>query len=248
MNEKDTTLIERYLAGELAGEALTDFQRRLKEEEVLAAELALYQEVNIRLAAMQKEELKAEWKTFLTENAPPEARTRRLRPLYMLSAIAAAGLLLLGIYWALLRDTPAPLLADSYWQQTADFTYQGAERSTTLPPAESQALQDAYAKFSEKDYANAHSILATIPTPTSESALLSGACHYYLEDYAKAQAAFQQILDTPDFSSKDEARWYLALTMLKQENASAAKGLLEEIVAKQSWNHAPAKELLDKLK
>ena len=247
MDEKDTTLIERYLAQELAGEALADFRRRLKSEEALAAELALYEEVDMRLAAMQKEAIKTEWKAFLDENAPSTAASKKLRPLYMLSAMAAAVLLLFGIYWTLLRSTPGPLLADNYWQQTADFSYQGTERSTADSPAKNQALKKAYENFNKKDYAGAKEILATLSTPTSEMLLLTGACAYYLEDYAEAKATFQQILDTPAYLSKDEASWYLALTHLKQGEVAPAKALLETIVMQQSWNHDLAGELLEEL-
>ena len=246
MEERNTIEIESYLDGSLEGPARQAFEARLKAEPELAAQLALHQEVELRLEDFHKEEMKAEWKQFLDENAEKkEAKVVRF-PMRVIG-IAASVLVLLGATWWFLRPASTDVLADQYWNQTASFSYTDAVRSTDPSEADEKLLEKAFQQYNQADYNGTLNSLSSLGVKTESAILLEGAAQFQSNNLPAASTAFRSILDDPSTLSKDEAKWYLALIYLKQKNKAAAQKLLEEIVAAKSWNFKSAEELLAKL-
>ena len=245
MNEKDSRLIEAYLEGALQGEELKAFEARLQIEEELNTELELLQEVNRRLKTHHKENLTAEWRTFLTENVPLQQSGRRFRLSFKVVGVAASILLLIAVFWWF-RQPPSPaVLADNYWEELDSFWETGFVR--TSGQVEEQQLQLAYIKFKEEDYSGALTILSEQPEPTNNGLLLLGACYYLQRNYTGAAEAFQRILNDPKYIDQDEASWYLTLTKLQQGEIESAKELLTGIIENGQWEAELARELLKKL-
>jgi tetratricopeptide (TPR) repeat protein len=247
MNDQDLQLIEAYLDGSLQGAGRKEFEQRLQQEEALANQLALHREVDLRLEAMQKEQLTADWKAHLEEHKASGTGGKSARLPYRSLAIAATVLVLIAAAWWVFRPVSSAVLADNYWDQSAQFAYTDIDRSTDPNTPDANTVRQAYKQFQSGDFALTVQTIQSISQPTDELLLLQGAAHFKLGNYQAAQTSFQSVLDQPQSLVKDEARWYLALVLLKNNDKKAATALLQEIVAKQSWNVDRAIELLDQI-
>jgi hypothetical protein len=247
MNDQDLQLIEAYLDGSLQGADRKQFEQRLQQEEALAGQLALHREVDLRLEAMQKEQLTSDWKAHLEEHKTSGSGGKTARLPYRSLAIAATVLVLIAAAWWVFRPVSAAVMADNYWDQSAQFVYTDIDRSTDPNAPDEGMVRQAYQQFQAGDFALTLQTIQTFPQTTDELLLLQGAAHFKLKNYPSAQTSFQSVLDQPQSLVKDEARWYLALVLLKNNNTTNAIALLQEIVARQSWNAEKAADLLEKL-
>ena len=101
MNDKDKNLIEKYIDGELEGEALTLFEKRLKTDKSLAKE---YNErikfAKLWLDAENYSTAKAEISHILHQNDINFFRSNR----YLIFSIAASIIILFGVYFLMVHD------------------------------------------------------------------------------------------------------------------------------------------------
>ncbi len=248
IDDKDILLIEEYLDGHLKGDSLQLFENRLTAEPKLAKELNTYREVNIQLEATLKANKKAEWSEILqqTDTTVREPKVRQLptsrrRPLYYIASAAAAILLLATFFFLMPQSNSA--LADQYWGESSAFFSTLTERGNSS----ADDREVAFKHFQAKQYQQTLNILNNLGQLTEEDRLLQGACYFNLQQYNQSATTFQQLLDDPAVLSKDEARWCLALSYLKQDKTTPAKQLLEQIIEQQAWNWKPATSLLKSL-
>jgi len=101
MNDKDKNLIEKYIDGELEGEALTLFEKRLKTDKSLAKE---YNErikiAKLWLDAEGYRATKAEISNVLSNSEINFFRSNR----YLIFSIAASIIILFGVYFLMVHD------------------------------------------------------------------------------------------------------------------------------------------------
>jgi hypothetical protein len=93
----DDTLIDLYLKGKLAGEALVDFQQRMKNDPDFASEVSLQSDILKGIRAAGRKELKAQLAS-ITMQPGEVVRTKRL-PRTLIVAIAASVLVVVGFSW-----------------------------------------------------------------------------------------------------------------------------------------------------
>jgi hypothetical protein len=101
MNDNDKNLIEKYIDGELKGEALTLFEKRLKTDKSLAKE---YKQ-RIRVAKLWVDAdnyrtTKAEISNVLHKSEMNFFRSNR----YLIFSIAASIIILVGVYFLMVHD------------------------------------------------------------------------------------------------------------------------------------------------
>lgn len=258
-DEKDFILIEEYLDGVLEGDALSAFERRLREEPELSAELALYKEMNERLIEnSEKQTLRKEWTSIIKESEAasddvpstnePNKETAKIRTLsFYLSRLAVAILLGFIIYVIWPKSVSDEQLALNYWEQTVTFDFTSVDRSTALESTYLAKLKALYSAYENNDYQNVVELSKTISPRSEEVQLLEGAAAFYLAQYQNAIGNFNQILSDATSTSKDEAMWYLALTYLKSGDRSNALSTLNTIITQNSWKAKEAQELYDKI-
>ncbi|MEN0004337.1 MAG: hypothetical protein AAF798_09345 [Bacteroidota bacterium] len=247
MDESDLQLIEDYLNGDLKNQALNDFEQRLQTDKALAEELQLHRKVEYWLKKQHKEQLQQEWKTLIKQQEPLPAQKIRTLTVVKWAAGLAASLLIGMAFLSWFNSSPSPAtLADAYWKQSANFTYKGTERSTSLSPTE-KALSDAYLAYKNKYYRSSLDLLEKITPLSDQEKLLQGANYFALQQFDTAVETFEAILQDPNSYTKDQARWYLALSLLALEQTEKAKPILQKIVNEESWQAEKAQELLNDL-
>ena len=72
----------------------------------------------------------------------------------------------------------------------------------------------------------------------------AGMCHFYLKDYSKAIAQFNNVLTKGSGMYYDDAEWYKTQSLLKQNNTDAAIQMLKLIASKNGKYKKEAQKLL----
>ncbi|MCC6463574.1 MAG: tetratricopeptide repeat protein [Saprospiraceae bacterium] len=237
--------IDDYLDGALSAADHTAFEAQLASDAALATALAQVREARLRLrqawtdeaddAALRNTLRAAATSYFKSQPAIRPASIRR-----RLWWAIAATLSLLAIAWWNLR-TPAP---ERIYARYRHFP----EAAFTLRAGAPQSLPAAESAFNQKDYAGAlASLQAYLSTdPANLDALFfSGLCQLELRQYAAARSVFQQLQNSPNAWS-DEARWYTALSHLREGNRPACAALLRQIPP-DAAHTAEARQLLNDL-
>ncbi len=125
-----------------------------------------------------------------------------------------------------------------------------SRRSDT--PAPDIMLLEAMSYYKNKDFQNASVLFAHLiendTTGNQAFYLYMGISLLGNDDLQQASATFENIAGDPENEFYDQARWYLALTLLEEGKHQEAGKILEQIVRNKSYNHKKAKKLLRKMK
>lgn len=252
MENKDL-LIEQYLDGALTGAALEAFQRELQTDESLQLTVALHRQGRALLGekGIPKEDaflqiLSAHTAKHFAPEAPKEAgqpgsnaQRRRMVALRRFS-IAAMGLLVLfaGLKWYAARYYQTPAMLARY--------YAPAPTPATLS-GNVYKLQEAYAAYRNKQYEAALQGFEAVPATDpqyAEALLFSGYAYYESGQYARAIAAFGQVVQTGDVRFVHNAEWHRLLAAIAENpQGEEAKSYLKQI--KSNTNHPFHKEAGD---
>ena len=242
------TRIEDYLDGTLNAAERADFEAAARADPALAEALSLAREVRERLARQWGQEgeeaaLRRTLKDLGKQHfgggkarSPSPLRSTRTR---WWMAAAAAVALVVWLSW--------PPGADALYERYRIFP----EAAFALKSSNASAAQnlDAAAKsFNAKDFAPALSALNVHLNATPddlEARFFAGLCQLELGQFAASEATFRQII-FPENVWSGEARWYLALTYLREKKSEQCKEILGQIPSGGA-HHAEAQELLKKL-
>ena len=238
MENKDI-LIEQYLDGALTGAALEAFQRELQTDEALQLTVALHRQGRALLGekGIPKEDaflqmLSAQTAKHFAAEAPKEGNktglnTQRRRVVALRRfSIAAMGLLVLfaGLKWYAARYYQTPAMLARY--------YAPAPTPATLS-GNVYKLQDAYAAYRNKQYDVALQGFGAVPAGDpqyAEALLFSGYAYYESGQYARAVAAFEQVVQTGDVRFVHNAEWHRLLAAIAENpNSDRAKAYLKAI-------------------
>lgn len=230
-------LIQKHLHGELSAEESSEFERLVNSDEEFRAEL----EVQSVYYADRSSALKKELQSY----KPKVDKSPFRRGVLIL--LAAIGLFIVGYvankfffvddkndhihmaqkFLSDKHDAPAVLMGEQteeeIWMQSIDLYNKAKYKQAGI------------------------SFLEASKTGKSDQALLYAALSYLYSD------PNLQFMATPIFKSLikknsvyiEEAKWYLALIYIKEEEASKSQELLKEIINDKSWNHSKAQKLID---
>ena len=249
--------IDAYLSGDMSGDDKKAFEQQLKEDKTLAAEVKLFQ--NIDEAISDESALDFQRMTnalgdefFNAEKKEQPTPVRRLTFYRSPLAIAASVLLVVGLgltWWWLggkgSMDDNA--LFAAYYEP---YTFQETVRGSDEPISNFDAATKA---FNANDYENAETFfMAHLEEVPNDVRASFGLGLLYLNQsmpaLKKANNQFQDVIDDGKSLLVDKAKWYLALSCIKQGNRNAARPWLLEL--SQSNNKQLAKqasELLEAL-
>jgi len=266
--------IENFLNQEMDAADLAAFEKEMAADKDLAAEIDFHADVIKgiegaapldfrKMVGNVHEEMKTEGFFSDTEtdevvenNTQQEATVRNIS-LFRRLAIAASFALVLTAGWFLLNqpnNTPEQLFADNFTihQDVLSMEVEDrlAETGFGTNKVTLNELQKGINAYNEQDYNIAISTFNNFEGIAPEDALINYAKFYKAiallktEQVSTAQEVLERIIEQPAFPLIDDAKWYLALIYLKQDNKQGATFLLRTLSLSDAYKER-AMKLLD---
>lgn len=257
-NIHDMELIEKFLDGKMTMEEQVLFEKKKTQNEefkTLLTDMDMLLEGVKRSAAKTSKEEKLERLKFFGEIMDMEAHAidedkfdeKKIIPLYrkpwLLAAAASVALLItVGIVWMQGRPPQHERLYAAYFQP---FDSPGS--GLTRGSSDENIKTKAYDAYDNGRYADAiplfNEVLKQVDDPISH--LCMGNAQLEAGQFAEAEHTFNHMLEKHS-DLVTQAKWYLALTYLKQAKMERAKATLWEI-SKSSTYGEKANKLLKEL-
>ena len=253
----DIQQIEKFLDGKMSTEEKREFENKLSTEQSLKAMMTdmnlLVEGIKMSAAQTSMEE-KSDRLKFFTEindiekdafeiQAPETKVVPMYRKPWALSA-AASILLLVTLTFYLMRDqTPINEQLYTAYFEPFDSPGSGLTRGTN----EVTIKNEAYQAYDNGNYKVAAQLFEQIINEKEDAIAQLCLGNAYLEqnDIAKAEKIFTDML-TKHSELITQAKWYLALTYLKENKLERAKAILWQI-SKSSTYGEKSQKLLKEL-
>lgn len=242
MNAFDHELVERYLAGQLSGDELREFENRLVEDADLRKGLEQYREVQdvLQRDLHPDERQQAFFNTlqhFRESGSEQSARRKQIIPRYVISAAAMAAII-------------AGILFLSPWQKDLYHQYVSIEMVSPAERGDNQndVLAQAAELFNDKEFAAAVPLLgqALAQDPGNAYArYYRGIALLEANQVAEARTDLQQVSGGSSLFKYD-AMFFMALTYLKQKDYTNTRLWLQKI-PEVAGNYEKAQKLLHDL-
>jgi pentatricopeptide repeat protein len=253
----DIQRIEKFLEGKMSEEEKKEFENKLNLDQSLNAMMTdvnlLVEGIKMSAAQTSKEEKSDRLKFFAEINdiekhafeiPEPEARVVPMyRKPWVLSA-AASVMLLVTLTFYLMRDqTPINEQLYAAYFEPFDSPGSGLTRGTN----EVTIKTEAYQAYDNGNYKVAAQLFEQIISEKEDAIaqLCLGNAYLKQNDFVKAEKIFTEML-TKHSELLTQAKWYLALTYLKENKLERAKAILWQI-SKSSTYGEKAQKLLKKL-
>ncbi len=246
MKEEKYIVFDKYLTNELTQAALTSFEEKLQSDANFKQEFEIYKALNSSLSSKfenEEEEKKLRdtlsnlGKTYLTEEKANKKKGKVISLInYKQLMVAASIALLIGFF--IFKDGN-PVYNDFSNHTPLELVVRGENNTATTKAEEA---------FNSKNYKEAFkqlSILANKNPNDTEIQLYKGISLLELNEYAKAEAIFNKI-SSGNSSFSNTAKWYKALSFLKQGKLEKCKKALKTI-PESAEEYKQAKKLLRKL-
>lgn len=263
MNMKEK--INQYLAGDLEGKELEQFEAILASDSQLQAEVdrkdklledsiresvQRYELENMMWAIHEKVQ-KEKANERKEASAPPQKPKRNLIK-WGIAAIVVIILLLLAYFLAPKASPPPsnPEQIYAQWENTipTEFTLTNMGGANSLE----QKKADAEAAFNQKDYSEAKTIFNQILQDTLIEQIIfgKGLCELHLGNYEAAIQDFEKI-EASNVVFKTQAIWFKGLAYLKNGETDACRAVMENLVNNNSASPKEkenAQKLLEQLR
>jgi tetratricopeptide (TPR) repeat protein len=154
--------------------------------------------------------------------------------------------------------TTDELFDKNYTTPKALVTREGYRSNSSAPNAEEIIKQkasyyEAIEAYSNEAYASTILLfeehLKLAPDNRKNVALYLGIAYLKTNQFAEAQDELQFLLEYGSNKKKQDAEWYLVLTLLKQKQVEKAKDIIDQILNKNSTSpyQEKAKDLLEEI-
>lgn len=225
LSEQEIQEIERYHAGQLTGEALQTFEKRLKTDVEFAQEVDTFRGLDLMFKAGRRDELRSQVKASSKRVKQQDGLQKR--NLWM--AVAAIVLVTIGVSWFFAgRTTTGPSLYQTHYSQ---YEIGGPDRTDGAPITDYSLAWDAYLKG---DYPAALTFFENVPTTDTaywQIQVYRGCCLYHQKQYAAGMKVFEDMRADKNNGYWDVATWYIALGALATEDPTLAIARLQELKA-----------------
>ncbi|WP_291284928.1 tetratricopeptide repeat protein [Flavobacterium sp.] len=240
MNEERYILFDQYLQEEMTAEEQDRFEKQLSEDHELASEFETFKEVQSQLRnKLGHEEEREAFTANLAQISEKhfnanKPKVVRMRPWYF--AAAASIIILFGLFFFDYNGTPE--FEDFNHPETASFVERGDTDET---------LKQAEKAFNEGKYVLAIPFFEELlsENKTAEMQYFYGISLLEEDHYKPAEAIFNE-LKSGTSVYKEKAKWYLALSKLKQKDYKGCREILQTI-SQDYENYDDVQELLDDL-
>lgn len=238
---------EAFLKGKLSKENNALFLDRLKKGDEFAKNLTMEKEIVDAIKYQENILLREQLDKIHKKVIPAHSIGGKRMFLNLLAAAIFIGVLVTtGIFMNNNMGSSHQDLANSYFEPY-DFTV--VQRSA-IGEDEKQFL--LFEKYQKKNYAECIPLFNELLSSNPEDNDLKlglGISHFKLDETASAHQQFDEIINDRDPFLQDKAKWYKALTFLKESKIVEAKKLLVILKQNPSNDHyKDAKTLLEELK
>ena len=243
-NNRDRELIVGHLDGTLSAQDQVEISYRLREEPGLQKLLAEYEAVvrGIRLAHMRD---KLQQLRTLEASLPP-VNGRQIELRVWMPLAAAAMLIVAAGLWFIIPSQSPNTYQDLYtaYFEPFDSPGSGLTRSTDN---EKNLKARAYLAYDAKDYAEASRLFLDLQKEKDDPIvdLCLGSALLAQDKPEEAEKVFTHFLENHD-DLLTQAKWYLALALLRQGKIERTKATLWEVSTSSNYGEE-ARELLKKL-
>lgn len=248
-NKYESENIGTYLKGELSGDSLKEFERKLQYDKSLQEEVELEKNAQALTKVFGRSHLKARLNDF---EEMPQQKVRIVPLLRKITSIAAAILLITLAGYVVLDFEKKPLKTEAIFEEYFEpYRAPISIRSSTTNA--NQLWTSASEQYALKNFeAAAHSFGEYLKITDSASYL----AHFYLGASLLAQknpkpavaiAAFSKVLEN-DNDYQQQAKWHIGLAYLKLGERDAAIAIFEEISESKSYKQEAANKIIKALK
>jgi len=243
MEDQDYILFDQYLQGELSKEGLSAFKERLKNDEVFKTSFETFKELSTHLEYKFKDETETNaFKENLQDisNRYFDKETTKEKPKqfnFFKYTIAASIALIIGI--TAFNQLSSPSYSDYNTHENINLSVRSGDNDL---------LKAAEKAFNTKNYLEAENLFNQIieKTPSNlEIQLYKGISLIETNQFSEADELLSGLSKT-NSAYKYKAKWYWALSKLKQEDNESCIKLLKQI-PKETENYKQAQKLLNKL-
>lgn len=244
------TWIEDYLAGELKGESLAEFENRLKTDSDFARQVELHRNLEAAFRDPREREL-ADHLKKANQNFNHQNDKKKIIPFWKnprVWAVAAAAVILVLVWVYPFQENrikDAQILYAEYHQ-----VYPAPEGLRSENNDLDSVLSEGYKKYNAGEYESAFSIFSTLLTENpnhTQAQFYAGLSQFELRQPGKAISYFQATIDNSNSPYISQAKWYMALAYLKQDNKSEAKKWLRELTSANGRLGNDARKILGEM-
>jgi len=243
MRPELTEKIERYLNNEMQPQERNDFELQLSSDEELRNSFELYRSIDTTMNATAKEkELRQSLQQMNRKYFAEAGNVKQGRFKKWLAAAAAVLVIVFGAVYFLSSGKPS---AEKLY---AEFAQPPALNIQMRGTATDSLAQKAATAFNSKNYSDALPLIrAYIEQQPHDIQMTFSEAICYLETgkYKEAESRFSAFLISQT-AYAETAKWWLALSSLKQNDFSKCRNTLN-LITQTSPYYARAKELLEKL-
>jgi hypothetical protein len=253
----DIQRIEKFLEGRMGEEEKKEFERKLNQDQSLNTMMTdmnlLVEGIKMSAAQTSKEE-KSDRLNFFAEindieshafeiSAPVAKVVPMYRKPWALSAAASVILLVSLTFYFMREQTPLNEQLYVAYFEPFDSPGSGLTRGTNVVTLKAEA----YEYYDNGNYQLAAQLFEQIVKERDDAIaqLCLGNAYLKLNDFARAEKTFTDMV-AKHAELFTQAKWYLALTYLKENKMERAKAILWEI-SKSSTYGEKAQKLLKKL-
>jgi tetratricopeptide (TPR) repeat protein len=245
---KNKHLISKYLDGELDALTAARFEEELLNNPALRAETDLYQKLVKALADSEVMQLRMQLNEIHEKVSPEPVRYAkpRVRKAARIAVAASFSLLLGFSVLNYFQSGTTQKLIEKYYQP---YEVTSTNRSGTANA--DKTLRIALEKYQNRQYGEAvvlfEKALASDPGQMATQ-LYSGISYFEIAEYINATKSFTRVIEHNDNLYIEQAKWYLGLCYLKNEEKEKAVRQFSEIAKSDSYYSAKAKAILKKLR
>lgn len=243
VEEKKYHQIEKYLAGELYGKELQDFEIEMQENNLLNNEITLHQEIAESVNEQDVMDFRKQVKDVLKYERLGKKSVIKFSWIHIGIAAAIVFVIFIGTYYYSIDKSPSDQLYQSYYAPYENLVSGRSEESSE------EHITLAMMYYDRQEYNKVIENLNRIDT--NEKPLLQlylGISYLNISEVEKAHVIFENIINRNQVFST-EAYWYDALTYLKEGDTQNTIATLEKIIAiDEDSNHAQkAMEIVNEL-
>lgn len=256
--EEKIQLIEDYLLQRLSFEENLAFEQQLKNNPPLSKELELYKllfqgielEGKITKFSMHLNALRTTSSAPISAPAAKKQVSRKTGASVKtiqrwIAGAAAVVLLLVGSYWYL-NDDSTETLYSKYYQVYPGSVQKSIVRGDTINSLEEQAMQAYEARNYSRAAALITSVIQTKPEDPDWPFYL-GISYLELNNFEQAEKYLKISATSPQSMYSKQARWYLALAYIKNNEKAKAKEILNTLKLQTGVYSDKAKQLVEQL-
>lgn len=240
MKEIEQENIDRYILDKMTAEERKTFEKKMSANKELQSQVIEQKKTILHIKGYSAD--KKAWIRDIVKdtNVDDETSPKNARRVFLrIAAVAASIALLIGIFFIITNNHKADPIAlfENYYEAFSEVT---------LSPnsSDQQLKQIADKAYLEKRYEEALNAFKQINPLNSKQQIMLGICYLETGDYSSAIQQFEK--NYSNINYKNDAKWYAALSYLKQDKIKESKNLLQQI---QSGKYnTTAQELLQQLK